>query len=153
MVPSALGPWEDHIENEAHAPPAERAMNLTLATTTQDGCPVVHVEGEVDVFSAPALLAHLVEVLRFGRPEVVVDLERVTFIDSSGLGVLFGALKRARAFDGSLHLVCSHSRIRRLFRATGLPRDFPVHDTVQEALAFRPRTGRDGPPELGATAV
>lgn len=109
-------------------------MDLQLTTTRSAGRTLVRVVGEIDLYSAPTLLAHFVELLRFGPAHLVVDLEEVSFIDSSGLSVLYGVLKRARASEGSMRLACSHARIVRLFHISGTPRDFVVHDTVDDAL-------------------
>ena len=70
-----------------------------------------------------------------GKYHLVVDMERVDFLDSTGLGVLVGGLKRVRAHDGSLRLVCTQERILKIFRITGLTKVFPIHASVDEALA------------------
>jgi anti-sigma B factor antagonist len=62
-------------------------------------------------------------------------MENVDFLDSTGLGVLVGGLKRVRAHEGSLHLVCTQDRILKIFRITGLTKVFPIHGSVDEALA------------------
>ena len=56
-------------------------------------------------------------------------MEGVEFLDSTGLGVLVGGLKRVRAHDGSLRLVCTQERILKIFRITGLTKVFPIHAT------------------------
>ena len=61
-------------------------------------------------------------------------MEKVEFLDSTGLGVLVGGLKRVRAHDGSLDLVCTQERILKIFRITGLTKVFGIHDTVDEAI-------------------
>jgi anti-sigma B factor antagonist len=62
-------------------------------------------------------------------------MEKVDFLDSTGLGVLVGGLKRVRSHDGSLHLVCTQEKILKVFRITGLTKVFPIHSTVEEAVA------------------
>ncbi len=62
---------------------------------------------------------------------------KVEFLDSTGLGVLVGGLKRVRAHDGSLDLVCTQERILKIFRITGLTKVFGIHDTVDEAIKAR----------------
>src|SRR5450631_3544177 len=69
--------------------------------------------------------------------QLIVNLERVEFLDSTGLGVLVGGLKRVRAHDGSLDLVCTQERILKIFRITGLTKVFGIHDTVDEAITAR----------------
>ena len=72
-------------------------MELSLATRTVAEHTVLEVGGEVDVYTAPRLRERLVELVDGGARNVVVDLGRVDFLDSTGLGVLVGALKRLRA--------------------------------------------------------
>ena len=55
------------------------------------------------------------------------------FLDSTGLGVLVGALKRLRAAGGTLGLVCAHERLLKIFRITALDRVFALFDTVEAA--------------------
>jgi len=93
------------------------------------------VAGEIDVYTAPQLREQLVELVDSGRYDLVIDMERVEFLDSTGLGVLVGGLKRVRAHDGSLRLVCTQERILKIFRITGLTKVFPIHDSVADAVA------------------
>ena len=66
---------------------------------------------------------------------LVIDMSEVEFLDSTGLGVLVGGLKKVRAHDGSLQLVCSQDRLLKIFRITGLAKVFVIHDTAEAALA------------------
>ncbi len=96
---------------------------------------VLAVTGEVDVYTAPRLREKLVELSSQGHKQVVVDLERVEFLDSTGLGVLVGGLKRLRSNDGDLALVCTQPRILKVFEITGLTKVFSISGSVDEALA------------------
>ena len=62
-------------------------------------------------------------------------MEAVEFLDSTGLGVLVGGLKKVRAHDGSLELVCTQDRLLKIFRITGLAKVFVIHDSADAALA------------------
>jgi anti-sigma B factor antagonist len=110
-------------------------VDLTLDTYTLGDRTVVRVGGEIDVYTAPKLREQLVDLVNAGKFHLVVDMESVEFLDSTGLGVLVGGLKRVRAHDGSLHLVCTQERILKIFRITGLTKVFPIHNTVEEAVA------------------
>lgn len=96
---------------------------------------VLSVKGEIDVYSAPRLRERLVELVSQGHRQIVVDLEAVDFLDSTGLGVLVGGLKRLRSHDGELSIVCSQSRILKVFEITGLTTVFRMAATVDEATA------------------
>lgn len=109
-------------------------MDLTVNSVEREGRTLVVVEGEIDVYTAPVLREHLNEAVADGKYHLVIDMTGVDFLDSTGLGVLVGSLKRIRSHDGSLHLVCDQERILKVFRITGLKKVFPIHATVEEAL-------------------
>ena len=109
-------------------------VDLTLATREIDGKTIVSVGGEIDVYTAPVLRERLNDLVGEGKHHLVVDMEKVEFLDSTGLGVLVGGLKRVRSHDGSLHLVCTQEKILKVFRITGLTKVFPIHASVAEAV-------------------
>ena len=86
-------------------------VDLTLATREEDGRAIVAVGGEIDVYTAPKLRDQITELVSGGSYNIVIDLEAVEFLDSTGLGVLVGGLKKVRAHDGSLELICSQERL------------------------------------------
>ncbi len=110
-------------------------MDLRVETRQQGGASVVSAVGEVDVFSAPDLDAALEAALAGGSARLVVDLSGVSFLDSTGLGVLVKALKGARDAGGSLHLVVASDRIRKIFEITGLDASMSIFDTADDAIA------------------
>src|SRR5688572_12851975 len=95
-------------------PEKEVRMELSLSTYDSGDHTVLEVGGEVDVYTAPRLRERLVELVEQGARHVIVDLSRVEFLDSTGLGVLVGALKRLRAVNGTLGLVCAHERLLKI---------------------------------------
>jgi anti-sigma B factor antagonist len=109
-------------------------MDLDLKVRKQGGHAVLEVAGEIDVYTAPKLREKLIELVNEGSYQLVVDLEKVDFLDSTGLGVLVGGLKRVRNHEGSLKLVCTQDKILKIFRITGLTKVFPIHDSVEDAI-------------------
>ena len=95
---------------------------------------MVHLGGEIDVYTAPLVREKLDEQIHAGRTDLVVDLSDVTFLDSTGLGVLVGRLKLARTRGGSLRLVGTADRVLKVFSITGLDKVFEIHDTLDAAL-------------------
>jgi len=110
-------------------------VELSVTSETRGEATVVHVGGEVDVYTAPVLREHLDEHISAGRHHLVVDLGGVSFMASTGLGVLVGRLKLVRATNGTLRLVCSNDRILNVFSITGLDKVFQIFDSVDDALA------------------
>jgi anti-sigma B factor antagonist len=72
-----------------------------------------------------------------GEYHLVIDMEKVEFLDSTGLGVLVGGLKKVRAHDGSMRLICNQERLLKIFRITGLAKVFAIHGSQADALAER----------------
>lgn len=110
-------------------------MELTLATREIAGHTVVEVRGEVDVYTASTLRERLMELVEAGAQYVVVDFQRVDFLDSSGLGVLVGALKRLRMAGGDMSVVCDSEKLLKIFRITALDRVFTLYESVEAATA------------------
>ena len=110
-------------------------VDLTLATNEVDGATIIAVGGEIDVYTAPKLRDKITELVADGVYDIIVDMEAVEFLDSTGLGVLVGGLKKVRAHDGSLQLVCNQDRLLKIFRITGLAKVFVIHETAEAALA------------------
>jgi len=114
-------------------------LNFDVQTErVDDSTYVIALTGEVDLYTAPEFKQQLLDVIAKGAKDVVVDFTNTTFIDSTTLGVLVGGVKRLRAQDGRLSLVCSDRNITKIFEITGLDRVFTIYPTRDEALA---RTG------------
>jgi anti-anti-sigma factor len=86
----------------------------------------------------PGLRERLFGLADSGQP-LIVDLNRVAFIDSAGLGVLVGAARRAAVHGGSLHAVCSRPQVRKLLWLIGVDRRIPLTATVDGALMLLTR--------------
>jgi anti-sigma B factor antagonist len=95
---------------------------------------VVAVRGEIDLFTAPELKSALSEAFESGHTRIVVDLTDTTFLDSTALGVLIGAVKRLRSRDGRLTIVNVDDNIAKTFEITGLDQIFPISSTRDEAV-------------------
>src|SRR5205809_7977346 len=112
-----------------------RAVNLDVETGTRRGASVATLRGEIDVYTAPRLRQTLIDLVEGGATNIVVDMEKVDFLDSTGLGVLVGGLKRVKDKEGSMKLVANQDRILKIFDITGLSKVFPMFGTLDEALA------------------
>ena len=112
------------------------APEFGLSEETLDGDRhVVAVRGEIDLFTAPDVKSALTAAIDAGHTRLVVDLGETTFLDSTALGVLIGALKRVRSRDGALALVNTDPNIAKTFEITGLDQIFTILETREEALA------------------
>jgi len=110
-------------------------VNLDLETEKRGGTSIVSLRGEIDVYTAPRLRQALIDLVEEGATDIVVDLSAIDFLDSTGLGVLVGGLKRVKSNEGELKLVVTQDRIMKIFDITGLSKVFPIFATLDEALA------------------
>ena len=110
-------------------------MELSEEGGTAGEPTVLQVAGEVDVHSAPELGKRITAIIDGGARQLVVDLDRVEFIDSTGLGVLVAGYNRAQEQGGSLELVCASDRVIRLLRITGLDEVFTIRSAGSAGAA------------------
>ena len=95
-------------------------IDLTVRSSVVGGWTVLSVEGEVDLYTAPAVRDAALAAIESGVDHLVLDLTAVPFMDSSGLGVLVTVLKEAREMGGTLRLINPQESIARLLRITGM---------------------------------
>jgi anti-sigma B factor antagonist len=112
-----------------------RTIDIRLQSEKKGDWSVLHVGGEVDLFTAPKVKEQILDLLNAGTTNLVVDLEQVTFMDSTGIGVLIGALRRLREREGALALVCPQGPVLRVLEVTGLHKVFDIFDSVDKAIA------------------
>jgi anti-sigma B factor antagonist len=111
-------------------------MTLEVQTRQTDGgITVVAPTGRLDVAGAPALKDAIVDLAKNGQPKVVIDMEGVSFVDSTGLGSVIAALKRIRNRQGELRLAAPNQQVRVVLELTTLDKVFPYFATLEEALA------------------
>jgi len=116
----------------AHGGPDEDDA-LSIRVRHERGYVLITVAGEVDFASAAGLRERLFTLAKAGRP-LVADLDRVSFIDAAGLGVLAGAARQAAAHGASLRVVCARRQVRRLFGLTQLDQAVPLVASLAEVL-------------------
>jgi anti-sigma B factor antagonist len=110
-------------------------QDFDISDESRDGASIVSVHGEVDVATAPMLRDRLNLVIDRDQGIVVVDLLGVTFIDSTGLGVLIGALQRSGDDARELRIVAAEPRILKVFEITGLTGLFSIHASADDAIS------------------
>lgn len=110
-------------------------MDVSVTSREAGGRTVIEVRGEIDVYTAPLLREEISTLVDADHTTIVVDLTQVSFMDSTGLGVLVGALKKVRTLGGDLSLVINEEKILKVFRITALTQVFSIHSSLEAALA------------------
>jgi anti-sigma B factor antagonist len=111
------------------------SVEISVSEASGGNVPILAVNGEVDVYSAPALKDKITDLIDAGKTTLVVDLSGVAFLDSTGLGALVEARAATTEAGGAMPLVCNQERILKLFTITGLDGVFTIRGTVDEAVA------------------
>lgn len=99
---------------------------LSMHVTEHDGICTLVLKGELDMASAPGLRERLLDLFAGGVRQVVIDLAELTYVESVGLGVLVGALKRYRAAAGDLQLRGPRGQVSEVLELTSLAQVFRV---------------------------
>ena len=111
-----------------------RRMPISVTTSAAGEVNIVHVTGEIDVASAAVLRDALEALIADGRRRLTLDLGGVTFLDSTGLGIVVGRLKKLARHGGTLTVAASHERVLRVFAITGLDQLLDIHPDLEGAV-------------------
>ncbi len=136
-----MSPMSETRENPAFDPPpvprgGEADDQITLALRSPaDKQAVIDVAGEVDMVTSPQLRSAVLDQFNAGTELVVLDLDGVTFLGTSGLAVLIEVREAAHAAGAELRIVCTARRVLRPLSIAGLVPLFDIHDTIDQALA------------------
>jgi len=112
-------------------------MNMNVKTYTKqinNEVIGINIEGEIDVYTSPKVKEALNDLIQKENYNIVVNLEEVTYIDSTGLGVLIGGLKKVKEHNGYIKLICTNPQIKKIFDITGLVKIFGIYDNENDAL-------------------
>ena len=112
----------------------EGREGLLITEDLRGNAVVLALKGELDLRTAPHLRVQLAELVRRCDADVVLDLEGVAFIDSTGLAAMLNALRRLTRAQRCLMLVCPDGPVRRILHLTRLDGTFIVHEYVEDAL-------------------
>lgn len=107
---------------------------MTFAELDQGTHVVLAPEGKFNLVAAPPIKARIDDLVASGKNRVIVDLNAVDFIDSSGLGALIGGLKAARQEGGDLRIAGAGDQVRAVLKLTNLDRILSPHESVEAAL-------------------
>lgn len=111
-----------------------RPVSISVTTSEAGEVHIVHVAGEIDVTSAAVLRDALEALIADGRRRLTLDLTDVTFLDSTGLGIVVGRLKRLARHGGTMTVAVSHARVMRVFTITGLDRLLEIRSDLDSAV-------------------
>ena len=109
-------------------------MDIKVDVKDAEGCKILNVCGDVDVYTSPKVKEHINSLIEKEVYKIVVNLEDVRYVDSTGLGVLIGTLKKVKEHNGYIVLVCTNPQIKKIFQITGLVKIFNMFVNNEEAI-------------------
>jgi anti-sigma B factor antagonist len=108
-------------------------QKVDIEITDEEGYRVLKPAGDLDVYTVGSLRDALGRMIEEETPKVVVDLDGVPFMDSSGLGALMGGVRRLREAGGDLAIACTREQHLKLFTITGFGEGVSIAPTIEEA--------------------
>lgn len=108
---------------------------MAVKIETKNGLAVCYVDGEIDINTAPGVKKSFDKLISSKTPKIIVNLAKVTYVDSSGLATLVEILKNMRSYGGKLRLSNMSAKIKSLFEITKLEKLFEIIATEEEAIS------------------
>jgi len=109
-------------------------IRLDIQSREMEGLTVLDATGEIDIYTAPEFKKAVDSVIASGQKHIVINMENVSYMDSSGFGMLLSATKKVKPDGGSINLAACGSAIERMLRVTKLDSVFQIHPNVEEAI-------------------
>ena len=110
-------------------------LDFSVESEEQSKIPIIRINGEIDIYNAPKLNDFFKNALDVEHAVVVLNLENVQYIDSTGLGTIAQAAYRLSQKNGKLHIVCTRPSIKKIFEVSGLiQKNIVLFDSENAAL-------------------
>lgn len=111
-------------------------LDLKVDVKYEQDVPVINLSGEVDVYTYPQLKSTLTDVVNAGKKNMVINLDGVKYIDSTGLGVLASGATKLAKDNGFINIICSRPQIIKIFEVAGLTQaNFNIYEDEQTAVS------------------
>lgn len=112
-------------------------MNVQFNATLLDNhVALIDLQGSIDIYTTPPAKEQLLKIINDDYYHLIINLQRVEYLDSTALGMFIGALKLVAVNNGELRLVAPPAYIRKVLEITRLVNVFPIDNSVEEALGF-----------------
>ena len=110
-------------------------LDLKIEVRQDKDVPVISINGEIDIYTYPKLTETLNSVIEKGSTQIVINLEHVRYIDSTGLGALADGANRVSAAGGHVSIICNKPQVKKIFDVSGLAKkNLSLYDTELAAL-------------------
>jgi anti-sigma B factor antagonist len=108
---------------------------MEIQKRERDGVVILDINGEIDLYNAPEIKEVINGLIADNKSNVVINLEKVSYIDSSGIGALISSLSNLKKYQGGLKIINVFASVRKVFELTKLTSFFEIYDSEDEALS------------------
>jgi len=110
-------------------------LNFDVQVAKEKNIPIIRVKGEIDIYTCPKLNEALSDSINAGNKGIILNLENISYIDSTGLGAIAQSARALNATNGQLYIVCNQPQIRKIFEVSGLDKkNIRLFDKEEVAL-------------------
>ena len=95
---------------------------------------ILMIVGEIDLYNAPEIKDIINKLIEERNYNIIIDLEKVSYIDSSGIGALISSLSNLKKYQGGLKIINVYGSVKKVFELTKLTSFFEIHDSEDEAV-------------------
>ena len=107
---------------------------MDITTRTKGEIVILDITGEIDLYNAPEIKDIINQLIEEQKYNVIINLEKVSYIDSSGIGALISSLSNLKKYQGGLKIINVYASVRKVFELTKLTSFFEIHDSEDVAV-------------------
>lgn len=107
---------------------------MDITKKTKGDIVILEIVGEIDLYNAPEIKDIISKLIEERCYNVIIDLEKVSYIDSSGIGALISSLSNLKKYHGGLKIINVYASVRKVFELTKLTSFFEIYDSEEEAI-------------------
>ena len=108
---------------------------MEISQREKDGITILDIQGEIDLYNAPEIKDIIQKLIEAQKYNVIINLEKVSYIDSSGIGALISSLSNLKKYQGGLKIINVYASVKKVFELTKLTSFFDIYESEGEALA------------------
>ena len=108
---------------------------MEISQREADRVVILDIQGEIDLYNAPEIKDTMQKLIEAKKYNIIINLEQVSYIDSSGIGALISGLSNLKKYQGSLKIINVYASVKKVFELTKLTSFFEIYDSEEEALS------------------
>lgn len=108
---------------------------MEISQREKDAITILDIQGEIDLYNAPEIKDIIQKLIEAQKYNVIMNLEKVSYIDSSGIGAMISSLSNLKKYQGGLKIINVYASVKKVFELTKLTSFFEIYESEGEALA------------------